>query len=442
MAVWYTFLLNTVFIPFVLTTGGCGSLQARIDAAAAYSTLTVPACVYREAVVIAKPLTVRGLDGAEIRGSDVWTDWKEVSPTPQASGQFDEKTRSWVSVRPVPVLPNVTDWQALYTGSPMAGDVAQVFIDGKPQTQISGTSASLLAAYPGAGGPPAPPERGSAAIPAPGQFYLDAQRHVVLGVDPRGHTVEVSTRGTAISITSSGVTLDHLTIRHGATGYQQGLIDARAVNDLTLTDLAIEDGATSGVLIRGGHHHRLSALRVLRAGMLGVDVAGQWGGPPGTDLWLTDSTITGSNAQGFNIGHHAGGAKAVNWTDLVVRKNTITDTEGTAIWLDIGASGVVVERNTLARNTAVGIFWEISPGPARITGNLIQGPGQYAVAFWTACRATVEGNIIEDYAEAIMRRWQWERADRPAGCDDDSNAIGANTFTHVGTTVIVSVTKA
>ena len=52
-----------------------GTLQGLVDAARPGAVVDVPAGVYRESVTIDKPLTVRG-EGAEIRGSDVWSDWQ------------------------------------------------------------------------------------------------------------------------------------------------------------------------------------------------------------------------------------------------------------------------------------------------------------------------------------------------------------------------------
>lgn len=49
------------------------SLQAIVDAASTRSTLSVPACIYRETVTIDMPLTLVAQPGAEIRGSQVWT---------------------------------------------------------------------------------------------------------------------------------------------------------------------------------------------------------------------------------------------------------------------------------------------------------------------------------------------------------------------------------
>jgi parallel beta-helix repeat protein len=58
--------------------GTCGSLQALVNAAAAGSTVTVPACTYRETVTITKPLTLRGY-GSTIDGGGVRTRWLVVA---------------------------------------------------------------------------------------------------------------------------------------------------------------------------------------------------------------------------------------------------------------------------------------------------------------------------------------------------------------------------
>jgi len=52
-----------------------GTLQRLLDAATPGAVVVVPPGVYREQVTIDRPLTLRG-DHAEIRGSDVWSDWQ------------------------------------------------------------------------------------------------------------------------------------------------------------------------------------------------------------------------------------------------------------------------------------------------------------------------------------------------------------------------------
>ncbi|MEX2426103.1 MAG: hypothetical protein WD401_04990, partial [Thermomicrobiaceae bacterium] len=51
------------------------SIQQMVDNAGSGATVRVPAGIYRETVTINKPITLIGEPGAEIRGSDVWTNW-------------------------------------------------------------------------------------------------------------------------------------------------------------------------------------------------------------------------------------------------------------------------------------------------------------------------------------------------------------------------------
>src|SRR5205085_9869286 len=46
-----------------------GTLQALVDGALPGATLPVPACLYRETVMVSNPLTLVGEAGTEIRGS-------------------------------------------------------------------------------------------------------------------------------------------------------------------------------------------------------------------------------------------------------------------------------------------------------------------------------------------------------------------------------------
>jgi hypothetical protein len=53
-------------------TSGCGSLKELVDRASPGALIDLPdGCVYREAVTIKKPLTLKGSPGTEIRGSEV-----------------------------------------------------------------------------------------------------------------------------------------------------------------------------------------------------------------------------------------------------------------------------------------------------------------------------------------------------------------------------------
>src|SRR5436190_22758565 len=99
------------------------SLQALIDAAPDGATVRVPPGIYRERVVVTKPLTLDGQGRAEIRGSDIWTGWQQNGPT-------------WQSTLSVPSFQPETGGAA-YTDAFQATHPEQVFVDSEQQVQVA-----------------------------------------------------------------------------------------------------------------------------------------------------------------------------------------------------------------------------------------------------------------------------------------------------------------
>lgn len=72
-------LVLLLLLPVVIYCQCETSLQALINSYGSGATITVPACQYRESLVITKPVTLVGSVGSELRGSDVWTAWVSFS---------------------------------------------------------------------------------------------------------------------------------------------------------------------------------------------------------------------------------------------------------------------------------------------------------------------------------------------------------------------------
>lgn len=138
--------------PTISTKSTCSeSLQARVDAASPNSVVQTPGdCVYRETVTIDKPLTLKADSGAEIRGSDVWTNW-------QKNGVY------WVkgTVPSFPPDPDMATNGRCKSGTSRCLWPEQVFFDGKPLLQV-------------------------ASNPQSGQFAVDGSRRVMRTVTPTG----------------------------------------------------------------------------------------------------------------------------------------------------------------------------------------------------------------------------------------------------------------
>src|SRR5439155_21882161 len=117
-------------------------------------------------VRVSKALTLQGSGVAELRGSDIWTDWVASST-------------GWLSNMRIPALPGSGQCRP---GINTCLQPEQVFVDGVGQVHAS-------------------------SAPRIGQFGITQDRRIILGSDPAGHTVEVSTRARWLDVTASNVTV-------------------------------------------------------------------------------------------------------------------------------------------------------------------------------------------------------------------------------------------
>jgi len=280
---------NRTTVPLFLS---CGKLQDRIDTAAPGTTIDVPACVFRESLVIDKPLVLRGQPGTELRGSDVFADWTR-------DGEV------WRSARTIPDFPDrhcAPTRPGDNSNDQICWDFEQVYLDG---TRLAPVGASTT--------------------PLPGQFAIDAQRHVLIADDPSEREIEVTVRPRWALVRANDVTISGFTFAHALGGSH-------------VAALAFEQTATRG---------RIHRNRLLHSGGMGLSVAG------------TETTVTENR-----ILHSGGMALAVHVAD----NTTVTGNEfagnGLAHRLDNGwvtggvgviASRVVLSRNRIVDNKGIGI---------------------------------------------------------------------------------------
>lgn len=355
-----------------------GRLQQLVEAAVPGSTLDVPACVYRETVVVDRPLTLRGRPGTDVRGSDIWVGWK-------AEGSY------WVQ-GPVPVFQSSGRCRL---ETERCRWLEQVFVDGAPLEQVTRD-------------------------PDPGQFAVDAERRVLLGADPRGHLVEVTTRTRWVVIEADGVTIEGFTFRHAANPAQQGAIGNDGYDRLVVRASQLSDAHGALISFQGGSGHALLGSDLTRGGQLGVHL----GGPGADDVTILDNRIHGNNTEDHDPGWEAGGLKASGGRRLTISGNEVYDNAGPGIWCDINCSDVDISANRVYRNEHAGISYEISGG-GRITNNQIWENG-HGRPHWVGgagivcnvCRATeIAGNVLAWNADGIgvqsqaRERPEWKVAD-------------------------------
>jgi len=346
------------------------SIQSRIDAAAAGSTVTVPACLARERIRITKPLTLVGTPGAEIRGSDVWTGWTR-------------KGNTWVSKKHVPSFYNPGG--TCNAGTSRCHWPEQVFVNGRPLVQVS-----------------------SSTTPHSGQFRITASRLVVIGTSPYRKTVEVTVRDNVLWIGASDVTVRGFRLRHAATAGQGGLVTIGGywvgpVDRATLANNVISDAHGRDITIEGGTGHRILKNSVTRAGNVGI------GGGHGTNWTISGNTIAQNATEGFHVGTESGGMKLVDVDGLLV-ENNVASYNSRGLWTDTGVRNATFRNNRLDHNGYQGLLLEAA-SHVTVTGNSAWengwGPGGAAYGWGGAIvlssgdHAEIADNVVAWNADGI-----------------------------------------
>ncbi len=372
----------------------CTGLQKMINDAPTTTppaTVTLPAdCIYREWVVINKPLILQGeepLPGkqrAEIRGSDVWTGWT-----------FDGKYWTKSGLKPFTVT---THKCKPYTDRCNLPE--QVFFDGKPLFQV-------------------------AANPTSGQFAVigDTRDTIQLADDPTGHTVEVTVRTSWIQGKADDVTIRGLTMRHAANPAHLGAI--RTSIDSTATNRrnrwAVENNylyQTHGPIVSllGGEGHKV----------IGNDLG--WGGQFGVhghDLKNTlvqRNEIHNNNTEEYWRAWSSGGLKIVHSDILTIENNHVHHNLAPGLWCDWDCNNTNIFKNRIHHNATQGILYELSH-TGDIYDNVIYSNGWDwhawgwggGITLASSDTTKVHNNVIAWNADGIAVRWtpsfrQWRGA--------------------------------
>ena len=286
-------------------TVDCGvPLQSLVDQAPPGGVVVVPPCIYRETVVVDKPLTLRGQPGAEIRGSDVWSDWTVDG-------------RVWVSSLSVPVFPAHGECQP---GTQRCLWPEQVFMNGSPLTQVAADS-----------------------LPKTGEFALDGQRHVVIADDPAGETVEVTVRRYWIVPEADGIVIEDLRMRHAANDSQEGAITDGG-HEVWIRNCKLSD--THGAIVSLSGSGGIENSDLYRGGQLGIHKGGSV---------VSGNRIHDNNTEDFNSGWEAGGLKSI-LSGMLIENNVVYDNAGPGIWFDGDAQDTTIVGNTVYGNEGPGIL--------------------------------------------------------------------------------------
>jgi parallel beta-helix repeat protein len=360
--------------------GTCaGSLQSLIDAAEPWSVLEVPPCLYRESATISKPLVLRGQPGAQIRGSDVWTNWR-----------FDGTY--WVHGT-VPYFPPSGQCQGQAEGQEARCLwPEQVVLDGVPLQQVGGS-------------------------PRHGQFAQDPQRNILLADDPSDHVVEVTTRDRWLVIQSDNVTVEGFSMQHASNSAQTGALSAVGFSHLVIQRNVLGYARGAAVHVTFGSDAQVLNNEIHHNEELGIISYASSG------LVIRDNYVHDNNTKNFDVDWSAGGIKLASTSNVMVEGNEIAHNNGNGFWCDITCKGFSVTRNRVHHNARNGILSEVSDG-AIITDNLVWENGwgapnagqNWAIFAATSANVDISGNVLGWNAQGIGVLAQ-VRPDAPVGHD-------------------------
>ena len=316
---------------------------------------------------------------------------------------FAPDGRVWSAPSPVAPAQPTGDCRAT---TPACGAPEELFVDGRPLQRVL--------------------DRASV---GPGRWTLDPGRGglgpaLVVGDDPTGRTVELSTTATAIAGTAKAVTIAGLRLEHYANPAQTGVVHmAAGASGWLVEGCTVRDSHGVGVIVSDG-----STLR----GCVAVGNGHQGIGATGTDVVVEDNVLEHNNRAGFDPGWSAGGAKFAQAHGLVVRRNVARANDGPGLWCDIDCVDVHYVDNIVEDNTGAGIFHEISYA-AEIRGNQVRGNGVDAPGWvWGAgiqvaasSGVTIEDNVVERNRMGIVGIDQ-QRESGPLGAHElkDLTVVG------------------
>lgn len=316
-------------------------LQSLIDAAAAGSTVVLPAGTFRESITIGKKLTVEADPaGTTLDGRIAVTGWQQ-----DASGL-------WFAAYPY-AFSNTSPTSSV-TAEQAAGD--QCWLGGK---QLVNSTKSGLGS---------------------GEFSIDRTAKRIYLKDNPSAGVRVSSLARAVTITSAaaGTTLRGLTVTGYASPLQNGQIRVEASNT-TLEHVTSTFSAGGGISIADTTGVRLERCTLDDNGHNGYHA------PRCDDLTFERCRIGRNNTKNINAWWEAGAGKTVRKARVHFLRCEFYDMHGDGPWWDISAQQALVMSCHIHGNRMVagrggkGINFEESKG-ALFLNNLIEnceGDGVY-----------------------------------------------------------------
>ena len=216
---------------------------------------------------------------------------------------------------------------------PLAGHLAQVYVDGLELEQVASQSAV-----------------------SGNRFHVDGSGRVTIGTDPTGHYVEVSKRNIGVAFyNADNASLSGFVVRRYATNNsdQGAIVIDGASNGVTLRDLRVSDNSNVGAQILGDDV-TVEYSTFEKNGRMGINA------DRADRLEIRHSRFIENNDQRFATNAASGGVKITSSYSTVVRDNRFDDNASHGLWIDVSSLRADVIGNAFERNLRIGIHIEVS----------------------------------------------------------------------------------
>lgn len=358
------------------------TIERAVELAKNYGTVVLRKGTYHQSVFVI-PRT--GITIQPYPNEEVWLDGAEVVSGWQQSGSvwvksgwttFFDSSPTYAKGKPDGTQPG---WQWLDPKKPMAAHPDQIWIDGKPLTQVGSRSAVTA-----------------------GTFYVDRSgKALVIGSNPSGKKVEASTLSKALTIRATDAEIRGIGIRRYATSVpEMGTVTADQPR-ITLTDVTIRDNATTG-FYTWASNVTLTRVTVANNGLLGA------GASQSDGLTVKGMLSVNNNSQGFNRAPVSGALKVTRARGIQVTDSSFIDNKGQGPWFDESVYDLTFTDNDVSGNTGYGLVVELSD-KAVIANNLVAGSGKAGILIANSGNAAVWNNTLSDNASGSVYITQDER---------------------------------
>lgn len=201
-----------------------------------------------------------------------------------------------------------------------------------------------------------------------GTFFVDrANKQLVLGTNPTGKRVDVSTLQKALSIRSQDGVVRGIGVKRYATSMpQKGAVTADYPG-ITLDNVMIVDNATTG-FHTWAQGVTLRNVTARGNGYMGYSVH------DGDGFSATSILSQRNNSQHFNRTPGSGALKVTKTDKVSVRASAFVDNWGQGVWFDDSVTNITFADNDVVGNEGNGLVLEISER-AVVANNLIANNG-------------------------------------------------------------------